>query len=192
MIFDFQNASLQKINTVFLHYSLNMIDAVPIVVSLELLEKNGVWYFLKVVIKQSAMSGSNLLEYGKPIYPYFILTPSEFNTIYSLESSKSDESDSETSFFGSVQESQDFAWYHKAVLQTHATTQAEIGYMYYLEYGVSKDYKLAMEWYRKAVSMENGIAQLNIGYLYRNRWAVPVDYRVVYEGSQKRTKGCFG
>jgi len=65
---------------------------------------------------------------------------------------------------------QDYAesvkWYTKAAEQGHARSQAWLGVMYSLGFGVNRDYKTAAKWYRKAADQGNVLGQLRIARLY--------------------------
>ena len=62
-----------------------------------------------------------------------------------------------------------------------AKAQFNLGRMYEKGWGVTKDYKKAMEWYAKAAEQGYARAQYNLGVMYYNGWGVPKDYKKAME-----------
>ncbi|KAF9930194.1 hypothetical protein FBU30_000794 [Linnemannia zychae] len=66
-------------------------------------------------------------------------------------------------------------WFLKAVEQEDATSQYQIGDMYYFGLGVTQDYSKAMTWFREAANQGHVIAQFYIGELYKSGYGVKKD-----------------
>ena len=69
----------------------------------------------------------------------------------------------------------------KAANQGYALAQSDLGAMYLNGYGVSQDYKRAVEWYIKAANQGFVVAQYNLGSMYSNGKGVSQDYKKAFE-----------
>ena len=59
-------------------------------------------------------------------------------------------------------------WFRKAADQGCASSQYELGLMYYEGEGVARNLAEAAKWYRKAANQGDAEAQYNLGYMYYN------------------------
>lgn len=66
------------------------------------------------------------------------------------------------------------AWEEEAE-QGDATSQKNLGVMYYLGQGIDPDYAKAFEWFSKAAAQGEDIAQLSLGVMYSEGQGVPQD-----------------
>ena len=66
------------------------------------------------------------------------------------------------------------AWEEEAE-QGDATSQKNLGVMYYLGQGVDPDYAMAFDWFSKAAAQGEDIAQLSLGVMYTEGQGVPQD-----------------
>ena len=68
-------------------------------------------------------------------------------------------------------------WYKKSADQGNAVAQSQLGMMYYVGEGVSKDYKKASCWFKKSALQGIAPAQYNLGVMYSNGNGVSQDYK---------------
>jgi len=57
--------------------------------------------------------------------------------------------------------------------------------MYYNGYGVTKDYKAALEWYKKAAEQGHAVAQNRLGAMYAKGDGVTQDYKEAFKWYRK-------
>ncbi|MBQ4401601.1 MAG: toll/interleukin-1 receptor domain-containing protein, partial [Synergistaceae bacterium] len=67
----------------------------------------------------------------------------------------------------------------------NASSQYNLGEMYFYGREVEKDYGKAMEWYQRAAANGNSNAQFSIGYMYQNGLGVAQDYVKAMEWYEK-------
>ncbi len=68
-------------------------------------------------------------------------------------------------------------WYKKAVEQSYAAAQSNLGSKYREGKGVEKSYETAIKWYTKAAEQGNSQAQFNLGLMYDNGQGVKKSYK---------------
>ena len=68
-------------------------------------------------------------------------------------------------------------WYRKAAEQGHVRAQYELGGLYHIGRGVTKDNQKAFKWYRKAADQGYADAQNGLGYIYQIGLGVTRDYQ---------------
>jgi len=75
---------------------------------------------------------------------------------------------------GAVQE--EVAWLRKAVAQRSPQAQYKLAMLYYLGWGVAKDYEEALKWYRLAAESGYRWAQHDLGQMYRDARGTDQDH----------------
>jgi len=72
------------------------------------------------------------------------------------------------------------------------SAQYNIGQLYRLGRGVSKDYTKASQWYEKAAEMRHSAARHNLAVLYEKGLGVPIDYAKALDWYEKAANQDYG
>lgn len=75
--------------------------------------------------------------------------------------------------------------YRYSANKGHSKAQCDLGYMYEMGLGVTKDYHEAVLWYRKSADQGLCVAQCNLGFMYEKGLGVPQDYKAALKWYQE-------